>query len=129
MKRLLSLLPVALIVSACSGGLYGGSAPEPAPPPFDPSGVYDATIDADGEMMAGTMTISSTPAGYTGSMGMPDMGTFPLTDIAVVDNAMNFWVTNPFGQFFISLAFEGDKFTGTFESDDMGGYLSGSKRR
>ena len=129
MKRLLSLLPVALIVSACSGGLYGGPAPEPGPPPFDPSGVYDATVDADGEMMTATVTISSTPDGYTGSMSMPDMGTFPLTDIAVADNAMNFWVTNPFGQFFISLAFEGDKFTGTFESDSIGGYLSGTRRR
>ena len=129
MKRLFSLVPLTLFFAACSSGGANAPAPEPVPPPFDPSGVYDATVDADGEMMSATVTISSTPDGYTGSMAMPDMGTFPLTDIAVADNAMTFWVTNPFGQFFISLAFEGDKFTGTFESDAEGGYLSGTKRR
>ena len=129
MKRLFSLVPITLLVAACSGGLYGGSAPEPTPPPFDPSGVYNATIDADGEMMPATLTISSTPDGYTGSMSMPDLGTSTLSDIAVADHGMTFSVTNLYGLFFISLTFEGDKFTGTFESDSMGGYLSGTKRR
>ena len=125
MKRLITLLPLTLVIAACSGGLFG----TPAPPPFDPSGLYDATVDSDGEVLPATLTISSTPDGYTGSMGMAEIGTFPLTDIAVSDNQMTFWVTNPFGQFFVSLAFDGDTFTGTFESDETSGYLSGTRRR
>jgi hypothetical protein len=126
-KRLFALLPLASLVAACAGGMSGTSAP--TPPPFDPSGVYDATVETTDGLMVATLNISSTADGYTGSMAMPDMGSFPLTDIAVADTGMTFLVTNPFGQFLISLTFEGDKFTGTYESDSDGGYLSGTKRR
>jgi hypothetical protein len=127
-KRLFALLPLtSLVVAACAGGMSGASAP--APPPFDPSGTYDARVDVEGEVLTASLTISSTSDGYSGSMGMAEVGTIPLTDIVVTGDQMTFWVTNPYGRFSVSLAFEGDKFTGTFESEMMGGYLSGTKRR
>ena len=128
MKRVFYLLPLFLFVAACAGGRYGSSTPEP--PPFDPSGVYDVLVEVEGERLPATFTITSTPDGYAGSMSMASQGMdVALEDISVADPKVTFWVTDPNGSYFISLTFEGAKFTGSFESDVMGGYLSGTKRR
>jgi hypothetical protein len=108
--------------------MYGSSIPEP--PPFDPSGVYDVQVEAEGAVLSAVMTLTATPDEVVGSMDMAELGSgVPLADISIADPQVTFWVNAPDGDYFVSLTFEGEKFTGTFESDVMGGYISGTKRR
>jgi hypothetical protein len=117
----------ALAAAACAGGMSGSATPEP--PPFDPSGTYDVLVEVEGESLPATMTLTSTPDGWTGSMSMAEVGQVPFSDISLADNIVTFGVTTMYGISSVSLTFDGDDFTGFFESDMMGGYLSGTKRR
>ena len=124
MKRLMTVLPLALFLAACSGG----PPPEPpAPPPLDPVGVYDCMLDVDGMDFGATLTINGTPGAYTGTVDS-EMGPAPVSDVAVDGNEMTFAVDTPDMAVFFVVVFEGDTFTGEFDAGEMGGFISGKKR-
>jgi len=124
MKRLMTVLPLALFVAACSGG----PPPEPpTPPPLDPVGVYDCLLDVDGMEIGATLTITGTPEAYTGTVDS-DMGLAPVSDISVDGNEMTFAVDTPEMAVFFVVVFDGDTFTGEFDAGGMGGFISGTKR-
>jgi hypothetical protein len=127
-KRFFFILPAVLFVAACVGSGMSGSA-TPEPPPFDPSGTYDVLVEVEGEQLPGTMTLSSTSEGYEGSGSITEVGQVSFSGVSVADNIVTFSVTTMYGVFPVSLTFDGDDFTGSFSSDLMSGYLSGSKRR
>jgi hypothetical protein len=124
MKRLISVIPLALFVAACAGG----PPPEPpAPPPLDPVGVYDCMLDVDGMEFAATLTINGTAGAYTGTVDS-EMGPAPVSDIGIDGNEMTFAVDTPDMAVFFVVVFEGDTFTGEFDAGEMGGFISGKKR-
>lgn len=127
MKRLLTTLPLALILAACSSG--GRSAPaQPAlPPPLDPTGVYDCLLDVDGMELGATLTISGEEGAYTGSVDS-DMGPSPVTDITVDGQEMAFVVDTPEMAVFFVVTFDGPNFSGEFDAGGMGGFITGTKR-
>ena len=124
MKRLMTVLPLALFLAACSGG----PPPEPpAPPPLDPVGVYDCMLDVDGMELTATLTINGTPEAYTGTVDS-EMGAMPVSGISVDGMEMTFAVDTPDMAVFFVVFFEGDTFTGEFDAGEMGGFISGKKR-
>ena len=131
MKKILSVLPLTLFVAACAGGMSGGAAPEPPPPPeLDPVGVYDCWLEMEGMEFGLTLTITGTPGAYAGSMDS-EVGPGQVTDISIDGNRMSFIVhpaDMPGMAAYFSAVFDGDTFTGEFDADGMGGYVSGKKR-
>ncbi len=123
MRRMFAVLSLALLVSACA------SAPPapPPPPPFSPVGVYDCMILGEGFEMPATMTVVAAAGGYSGTIDS-EMGSAPMTAVAVEGMVMTFAV-DPGGMLVhFRVTFEGPSFTGGFEADGMMGSISGSKR-
>ena len=118
--------PSALLVvllAACGGG--PPPAP-PAPPPFDPVGVYDVTVEAQGMSLAGVMAIEgSAEQGYTGTIDT-EMGGASIVDISVVGQEVTFSIPDAGAQ--VRLLFEGAEFTGGL-SGAMGDALIFGTRR
>lgn len=125
MKRLLTLLPLALVLSACSG--VSAPAAPPAPPPLDPVGVYDCSMDVDGMEILATLSIEGQPGAYTGTVNS-DMGTMPVGDISVEGDDMTFMIDTPDMAVFFTVTFNGANFTGDFDAGGMGGVITGTKR-
>jgi hypothetical protein len=113
----------AVLLAACGGG--PPPAP-PAPPPFDPVGVYDVTVEAQGMSLAGVMAIEGSAAdGYTGTIDT-DMGGAAIVDISVVGQEVTFSIPDAGAQ--VRLVFEGSEFTGGL-SGAMGDALIFGTRR
>jgi hypothetical protein len=128
MKRIISLLPLALLVTACSGGMAGGAAPAPPPPPvLNPVGVYDCVVGAEGMEFGATLTITGTPGDYKGSVDS-EAGPGEVSNIVINGNEMTFVVDTPDMAVFFAVVFDGDTFTGDFDAGGMAGYISGTKR-
>ena len=130
MKRMMTVLPLAMALWACSGGLAGGPAPEPVPPPppaLDPRGIYDCLLDVEGMELSAVLTISGEPGAYTGTVNS-EMGPAPVSDVSVDGNQMTFAVDTPDMAVFFVVTFDGDNFSGQFDAGGMGGYISGTKR-
>ena len=125
MKRLLTLLPLALVLAACSG--VGAPATPPAPPPLDPVGVYDCSLDVDGMALLATLSIEGEPGAYTGMVDS-EMGSMPVSDISVEGNDMTFMVDTPDMAVYFAVAFDGLNFSGDFDAGGMGGIITGTKR-
>ncbi len=106
-KRLTVAAALGLLLGACSGG--PPPAP-PAPPPFDPSGTYDISINAQGMSIPGIMVIEGSPeTGFTGSIDT-EMGGAVLSNLALVGRELTFSVPEVGAT--VQLLFEGDGFTG-----------------
>ena len=107
MRRVAPSAVFAVLLAACGGGM----PPEPpAPPPFDPVGVYDVTVEAQGMTLGGVMSIEgSAEAGYTGSIDT-DMGGASIVDIAVNGQEVSFSIPDAGAQ--VQLMFDGARFTG-----------------
>jgi hypothetical protein len=124
MRRLIPVFSLALLVAACSGG----PPPEPpGPPPLDPVGVYDCALFAEGMEFGATLTITEEEGGYTGSVDS-DMGPAPVSDIVVEGDEMTFVVDTPEMVVFFVVVFDGDTFTGEFDTGGMYGSITGTKR-
>ncbi len=128
MKRLITLLPLTLFFAACSSVGANAPAPEPVPPPFDPSGVYDCAISVEGQQMPLTMTISQTSGAYA-VMVDSQQGTGAMEDVTLDGNQMTFWASpTPEMSIYFALNFEGDSFTGTMDGGQFAADVSGKKR-
>jgi PBP1b-binding outer membrane lipoprotein LpoB len=125
MKRLMTILPLALVLAACSG--VGAPAESPAPPTLDPVGVYDCSLDVDGMALLATLSIEGEPGAYTGMVDS-EMGTMPVSNIAVEGNDMTFMVDTPEMAVYFAVTFEGPNFSGDFDAGGMGGFITGTKR-
>jgi hypothetical protein len=125
MKRLMALMPFALVLAACSGG--GAPAAPPAPPPLDPVGVYDCSLDVDGMEIMATLSIEGEPGAYTGTVDS-DMGAMPVGDISVEGDDMTFMIDTPDMAVFFAVTFDGANFAGDFDAGGMGGVITGAKR-
>lgn len=114
---------LAVVFAACSGG----PPPEPpAPPPFDPTGVYDIMVEAQGQSIAGVMSIEgSADTGYTGSVDT-EMGGAAMSNIEVVGQEVTFTVPDAGVQ--ARLLFEGDGFTGGITGAMGDALIFGTKR-
>jgi hypothetical protein len=120
-KRLLTVLAVGLTLSACAG-----PPPEPpAPPPLDPTGSFRVTLDMEGQGISGSMVIRETETGYSGSIDT-DMGGAGMVDIVVSGDELTFFILEIEGTF--TVVFEGDEFSGGFESAMGAGTIRGVKR-
>lgn len=129
MKRIMTVLPLVLLLAACSGGMSGAAPPEPAPPPaLDPVGTYDCLLEVEGMELSAVMTISGEPGAYTGTVNS-EMGPAPVSDIAIDGKQMTFAVDTQDMAVFFVVTFEGDNFSGQFDAGGMGGYISGTKRQ
>ena len=123
MKRLVTILALGVLVSACSSTPPG----PPPPPPFSPVGEYSVTIDVGGQALAGTVTIQDTDAGLTGSL-LTDMGAAEFSSLVVEGRQVTFSIEVPVQASFIVM-FEGEDFTGEFDAGPMGtGTITGVKR-
>ena len=125
MKRLFSILPLALFVVACAGVASGGAAPEP--PPFSPAGVYDCLLFIEGMEMGATLTIEGAAGAYTGTVDT-EMGLESISDVSLEGQGMTFVVDTPDMVVFFAVVFDGDTVSGDFDAGGMGGSLSGTKR-
>lgn len=106
-RRVAWLPALALLLTACSGG--PPPAP-PEPPPLDPTGVYDISVEAQGQSIPGILSIEgSAEAGYTGSVDT-DMGGASMSGITVSGQELRFSVPDVGVQG--TLVFEGSGFTG-----------------
>lgn len=121
MKRLVTILALGTLVAAC------GPAAPPPPPPFSPAGEYGITINAQGTVLGGTLTIEDSADGLAGTL-VTDMGTTPISEIALDDMAMTFSIdVGSLVNF--SIVFEGEGFSGEFTSAAFGeGMITGVKR-
>lgn len=123
MKRFASALTLVLLVSACSSA----PAEPPAPPVLDPTGEYGITIAADGFSMNGTMTITDGANELTGTM-QTEMGDGTLSQFVIEGQEVTF-IANAQGMtvsFWV--VFEGDGFSGEFETEGFGAAITGVKR-
>ena len=130
MKRIMTVLPMALFLAASSGVMTGAAAPEPTPPPppaLDPVGTYDCLLDVEGMQLSAVMTISGEPGAYSGTVNS-EMGPAPVSDIAIDGNQMTFAVDTQDMAVFFVVTFDGNNFSGQFDAGGMGGYISGTKR-
>ena len=128
MKRLIALLPLTLFIAACSSVGANAPAPEPVPPPFDPSGVYDCAISIEGQQMPLTMTISQTSGAYAVVADSPQ-GPATMEDVTLDGNQMTFWASPaPEMSIYFALIFEGDSFTGSMDGGQFAANVSGKKR-
>jgi hypothetical protein len=124
MRRFATILPLALLLSACAGG----APPEPPPPPpFNPAGVYDCFLEVEGMDLTAVLTLTETEAGYEGSVDT-DMGFMQLSDIVLEGQEMTFVVDTPDMAVFFSVVFDGDTMTGDFDAGGSPGIVTGTKR-
>ena len=124
MKRMMTMLPLAMLLAACSSG----PPPEPpGPPPLDPVGVYDCMLYIEGMEMPATLTIEGEADAYTGTVDT-EMGLEALSDITVDGQQMSFVVDTPDMVVYFTVLFDGDSFSGDFDAGGMGGSVSGTKR-
>jgi len=120
-KRLILFSTLTLIFAGCAV-----PPPEPpAPPPLDPTGTYQISIQGDGMEIPGTLSITATETGYSGYIDT-EIGGAGLADIVVDGNVMSFSV--PEADVWIEVLFEGDGFSGTFDGAMGPGHISGVKR-
>ena len=119
MKRLVSVLSLGLVLGACGGG---APAEPPEPPPFDPTGDYSVTIEAQGMSIGGSMTISGAEDAYSGSIDT-EMGGAAMSDVVLTGNEMTFSLPDVGVSFRIT--FEGDEFTGEFDGAVGAGTIYG----
>ena len=124
MKRFAMSATVVLMVAACSS-----APPEPPPPPpFTPAGVFDVSVDAMGQQVAGTMTIEEKDGAYTGSLAT-EIGAVALSESAVDGTAVTFSGVTPQFSFAFTLTYEGEGFSGEISIGDLGsGTITGVKR-
>lgn len=120
MKRFLTLASLTLVLAAC-----GGPAEPPAPPPLDPTGTFDISVDGQDMAVTGTVTIRQAEAGYSGYIDT-DIGGASMANIVVSGNVMTFTVPDAGVTF--TITFEGDGFTGTFDGAMGSGNVKGVKR-
>ncbi len=124
LKRLILAAVVPLFLSACAG--VSEPAMPPAPPPLDPTGTFDVSINEGGMAMGGVMTISGSAAdGYTGRVDT-DMGGASMSDITIDGQRPSFYV--PEAGVSVQLEFDGDEFTGEMDGDMGAGTISGKRR-
>ncbi len=123
MRRVASSALFAVLFAACGGG----PPPEPpAPPPFDPVGVYDVTVEAQGMTLGGIMSIEgSAETGYTGTIDT-DMGGAAIVDITVVGQELSFSIPDAGAQ--VQLMFDGMRFTGGLTGSMGDARIFGSRR-
>ena len=120
-KRFSALLVMTLILGAC-----GGPPPEPPPPPpLNPVGTYNVSIDAQGQMVGGTLTIRETGDRLSGYIDT-DMGGAAVSGVVVEGQTMTFSV--PEAGISFEVTFEGDEFSGSFDGDMGYGTISGVRR-
>lgn len=119
MRNLMMLVAAGGLVAAC------GPAAPPAPPPLDPTGTYNITIDAEGMSIGGSLVIRGAADAYSGSIDT-DMGGAAISDVAVEGNQVTFTVPEAGVSF--QVLFEGDGFTGTFDGAMGAGYITGKRR-
>ena len=121
MKRIATALGLALAFVA-----FGAVAPVAAQD-LDPVGDFEWSLDFDGQMMSGTMSIEGEDGDWTGLISS-DMGEMAITAIEVDGNVLTFAIDMPEAYISFMLEFEGDDFTGEFNADGMGGgAISGSR--
>lgn len=120
MKRLLTLASFALVLASC-----GAPAEPPAPPPLDPTGTFDISVDGQGMAVTGTVTIREAAQGYSGYIDT-DIGGAALADIVVSGNVVTFTVPEAGVSFMVT--FEGAGFTGTYDGAMGTGNIKGTKR-
>jgi hypothetical protein len=126
MKRLATVLPLALILSACAGGMGNTSAPEPPPPP-DPTGVYDCWLSVEGMEFGAVLTIEGDPGTYTGTVDS-EMGPAPVSNLEVDGDVMTFVVDTPDASVFFTVTMNDAGFSGQFDASGMVGSISAEKR-
>ena len=127
MKRSIAILPLMALLAACSGGMSGAPAPEPTPPPLDPTGVYDCWLSVEGMEFGAVLTIEGEPGSYTGTVDS-EMGAMRVRDLNVQGDQMSFVVDTPDMSVPFDVTFEGDAFSGDFDAGGMIGYITGEKR-
>jgi len=126
MKRLVTVLPLALFLAACSGGTGSAPAPEP-PPPLDPTGVYDCWLSVEGMEFGAVLTVEGEPGAYTGTVDS-EMGPAPVSGLEVDGDVMTFVVDTPDASVFFTVTMDDTGFTGDFDASGMVGSITGEKR-
>lgn len=145
MKR--TILPVTLLLAACSSNPEPVPAPVPAattqtvtpaptPPPasgaFDPVGSYDFTVEFQGQTQSGVITISKQQDGkMAGTMSGPDGSAINLSSVTVDGRKINVIATIPSGpELNMTLNFEtNDRFAGTVAVQGMSLPLTGTRKK
>ena len=120
-QRSSALLVLTLILASC-----GGPPPEPPPPPpLNPVGTYNVSIDAQGQMVGGTLTIRESGERYAGYIDT-DMGGAAVADVLVEGQTMTFSV--PEAGVAFEVTFDGDEFSGSFDGAMGYGTITGVRR-
>jgi hypothetical protein len=156
MKPVPAALVMVLLASACSSlpEPEGPTAqppvvtitPPPATPPraattatstpagaFEPVGTYTFTVDANGTTRAGTIAITKDVTGKLGGAVSSDMGSLPMSSVAVEGRKMTLTATIPDASvtivFMLNFEANNDKYTGTWEVQGMTGAISGERKK
>lgn len=124
MIRRAAWLPLlALTLTACAGGAPA-AAPEPVP--FNPTGVYDVTVEAQGQSINGVLSIEGdAETGYSGSVDT-EMGGASLSGVTVNGQEVSFSVPDAGMQG--RVVFEGTTFTGGLTGAMGDALIFGTKR-
>ena len=131
--NLFKVVPIALVMAACAS-----SQPEPVvtatptPQPVvaavpDPVGSYEFATAVDGQVVAGTMSITGTPGAYQGRILTNMFPEIPITSAVVQGQDMIIRGAMPDGELTLNLKFNGPNFTGNWAIGGQSGDFSGKK--
>jgi hypothetical protein len=107
--------------------------PTPNPGVFEPLGTYTWSIDMNGTARTGTVTITKDDTGKLGGAFSSDMGSLPLSGVAVEGRKMTLTASIPDGSanivFVLNFEPNNDKFAGTWGFQGMTGVVSGERKK
>lgn len=133
-----SVLAAAALCGACaSAPAAQPAAPPPAPviqapalpAPVDAVGVFDFTTSVEGNVLAGTLTVVKTDAGYGGSVTTNMTEPIPVRDVVVEGQKLTVTGETPDGPLTFTMEFKGDDFSGTWSLAGMSGTHQGKRRK
>lgn len=131
--NLFKVMPITLVVVACASSQPEPAVtPAPTPQPVvaavpDPVGSYEFATAVDGQVVAGTMTITGVPGAYQGRILTNMFPEIPVTSAVVEGQNMIVRGTMPDGELTLNLKFSGANFTGNWAIGGQSGDFSGKK--
>ena len=124
--RLAVHLPLIVLAACASGAPADRPSPEPS---FDPAGVYDFAVDAEGEEVTGVMTITGAAEGYGGVVTLNGQsGEAQVESVTRRGDLTVVELDTPDGPATLELNFEGSTFSGLVYLGANAYDISGSRR-
>lgn len=122
------LMAAMVVVSACAAPM---AQPAPAPPPFDPVGVYDFTTQVDGSAVRGTLDLRRNAQGVLSAQITTDVTGTMTASAVLTDRKVEMRAATEQGDLTMQFTVaEDDTIAGSWSlATGMSGTLTGARRR